>query len=69
MRQLLMLILVDGYQDAMLLRTTMISGGGGCKDLWTLACPPARTATTQLGEQATWTKKRNSTTNVRGDML
>ena len=32
MRQLL-LILVDGYQDGMLPRTTTISGGGGCNDL------------------------------------
>ena len=34
-RQLL-LILVDGYQDGMLSRTTMASGGGGCKDLQSL---------------------------------
>ena len=32
MRWILM-ILVDGYQDGMLSRTTMTSGGGGCKDL------------------------------------
>jgi len=25
------MILVDGYRDGMLWRTTMISGGGGCK--------------------------------------
>ena len=28
-----LLILVDGYQDGMLSRTTTISGGGGCNDL------------------------------------
>ena len=39
LRQLLMMILVDGYQDGMLSRTTTISGGGGCKDLRFLACP------------------------------
>jgi len=27
------MILVDGYQDDMLSRTTTILGGGGCKDL------------------------------------
>ena len=42
MRQLLMTILVDGYQDGMLSRMTTTSGGGGCKDLQSLARPPAR---------------------------
>jgi len=35
----MMMILVDGYQDGMLSRTTMISGGGGCKDLLFLVMP------------------------------
>lgn len=30
---MIQLILVDGYEDGMLSRTTMISGGGGCNDL------------------------------------
>jgi len=30
------MILVDGYRDGMLSRTTTILGGGGCKDLRTM---------------------------------
>lgn len=51
MRQLLMLILVDGCQYGMFLRTTTISGGGGCKELRSLACPLARCAKL-VGERA-----------------
>jgi len=37
---MIQLILVDDYQDGMLSRMTTTSGGGGCKDLRSLARPP-----------------------------